>query len=198
MGAPACLVTASPEFEETEQSRPILLPETAAPDLRSVLDIEKTTTQSQTIEAQLAQSEDKGQPIQVRLYVDYGVPLGNLIGQQVFFGTDVTPFDASQPVRIAQADINPVQLDLGCHTATLIAAHEFDNPSGCPKRLADSSQLTWQILVREGESCSESTPPPAGEGCFCAPKDPAALEALVACPDIADNFDPSAVAEDSP
>lgn len=190
MGCPACLITAAPEFEDSEQSRPILLAETASPDPRAVIDFDIAVSQSQVVEAQLAPSNDKGQPIEVQLYVDYGQPLGKLIAQRVFAGADVPPYDVGQPVRIAQAEIfSP--LALGCHSLTLIVAHEFDNPSQCPKRLDDSSQLTWQLLVRDDEQCGD-------EGCACVPRDPADLESLVSCPDVANNFDPTKPEGQSP
>jgi hypothetical protein len=51
--------------------------------------------------------------------------------------------------RKVEEDWYPGQysVPLGCHTATLVVSHIFDDTTHCPVCASDSSALTWQVLA---------------------------------------------------
>jgi hypothetical protein len=60
------------------------------------------------------------------------------------------------PGMIDQAKARKVEEDwfpgqytvpLGCHTATLVVSHIFDDQTHCPVCASDTSALTWQVLA---------------------------------------------------
>src|SRR5262249_32212570 len=59
------------------------------------------------------------------------------------------------------------QVDPGCHTATLIASHIFDD-TGCPSCLDDYSTLTWQILRCDSSKPGDCDTLPVTGGASCA------------------------------
>ena len=160
MSCASCLVTSSPELEDPEQTAPELIASSAKPDLPEILVIEPGTSRV-TFSAEVRSEQDLGQPIFVRLYVDYGVESAR--DQPVldsFSGVELLPSSSAGPARRASVDAVIPDGFSGCHTYTLIVSHAFDQVTNCPERLADSSQLTWQALI-----CDDTgpCPPPIGD-----------------------------------
>jgi hypothetical protein len=101
-------------------------------------------------------SEDANQPIGVRLFIDYGFEAtdGNPYAE-VKPGAKVGPgsLDDVEP-RVATAKWSPSALFTGCHTVTLMLSHSFEDLTGCPTDLEDSSYLTWNVYVcKQNEPC---------------------------------------------
>jgi hypothetical protein len=156
----SCLVTSSPDFGSPERTPPFLVPDSADPDPRRVLVV--TSDTSRVDFSAVVRSEDDGDAVEARLYIDYGFVNG--AGQP--FRTSVTdnattlpPSTFDDDTRRAQVEWYPdsVPISPGCHRFTLIVSHGFDSRSGCPLELADSSQITWTVLYcAPGAEC----PPP--------------------------------------
>ena len=171
----ACLVTSVPQFDEPAQTPPFLVAAAADPDIREfvfVLDGEQRID----FRAEVL-SEDRGTPVQIALYIDYGQEnaAGNPFKRAIAEFPEITPGTLSQGARPVHAEwfLDSDDVAPGCHTITMMVTHEFDFRR-CPRRLADSSHLVWNILrCTSKESCAID---PATE---C----PSSAEApLVACP----------------
>ncbi len=142
-----CLVPSTTEFSEPEQTPPFLLGATADPDAREFLVVVDGESRKDFTASIL--SEDRGEPVQIALYIDYGRP--NVAGQPfknaITNFPEIAPGTMSDGPRAAHAqwfpDIHPV--NYGCHTITMMATHAFDFLD-CPKRLSDSSQLVWKVV----------------------------------------------------
>jgi hypothetical protein len=156
----SCLVISSPDFGSPERTPPFLVPDSADPDPRRVLVV--TSDTSRVDFSAVVRSEDDGDAVEARLYIDYGFVNG--AGQP--FRTSVTdnattlqPSTFDDDTRRAQVQwyTDSVPISPGCHRFTLIVSHGFDSRSGCPLELADSSQITWTVLYcAPGAEC----PPP--------------------------------------
>lgn len=147
MSASACLVTSSPTFEDPVQTKPFLDFEGAGPDPRQIL-VLSTDVSTTLFEAQL-RSEDAGEPVLVRMLVDYGTC--NVTGkpfQDSQQGLPVDPSTFSDTSRKAQHNATiENELTPGCHRLTLIATHEFNEATGCPADPDDFAQITWTVFV---------------------------------------------------
>lgn len=150
---PACLVTSTSEFEEPKQTAPFLLSSTADPDIREFVVI--VDSESRKDFKAFIVSEDRGQPVKVALYIDYGKP--NTYGQPfrdaLTAFPDIPPGSLSDGQRQVQAQLDSSTLENGCHTVTMVVTHEF-NYLACPKNPADSTQLVWKVLrCKSRETC---------------------------------------------
>lgn len=152
----ACLVTSVPEFDEPAQTPPFLVAAAADPDIREfvfVLDGE------QRIDFRAAVlSEDRGEPVQIALYIDYGQEnaAGNPFKRSIAEFPEILPGTLSQGARPVHAEwfLDSDDVSHGCHTITMMVTHEFDFRN-CPRSLADSSHLVWNILrCASKESCA--------------------------------------------
>lgn len=150
-----CLVASTPEFEKPERTPPFLLAATADPDIREFVLITDEEANIRNEFSAMVMSEDVGQPVKVALYIDYGEPNveGRPFHKALILFPEIPPGRMSDNPRQVRAHLYPEQenVEPGCHTVTMIVSHEFDY-SGCPKSLADSSQLTWTVL-----RCSSAT-----------------------------------------
>lgn len=169
----SCLVTSVPDFQDPVQTPPELVGASALPDNRQILVAEPGSRQ--TFSALVRSSEDAGDSIKVRLYINYGVDRGDDPPWSSLQTARELPPATGDEERLASATWNlPELLPLGCYTATLIVSHAFDEVSQCPEELKDSSQLTWLVHV-------------------CAPGACDSLDLLTcpqvtdACPDVADD-----------
>ena len=177
-----CLVLGAPDFQATPQTRPVLISDGTVPDVRSLVQ----ALPGQTIEfrAQVL-SEDGGLPVQVALYLDYGVP--NDIGfpfQQLASAFEKVPAAtlAEGPRPVAVRWTVGQNVAPGCHTITMIAMHELDTSNFCPADLkGDSSQLTWFVETCTAASVSPLSCTPEQAGCapFACPQPP-----LASCPSL--------------
>jgi hypothetical protein len=179
----ACLSTSSPQFDEPERTPPFLIAASADPDIREFLVVVDADTR-RDFNANVM-SEDRGAPIQIALYIDYGLsnPAGHPYKIAISDFQDVPPgtlADGPRPVRSQWfPEVNPVSP--GCHTITMMVSHEFDFRR-CPKRLSDSSQLVWRIL----RCSSEDLCPPIdlANDCPSAGENP-----LLSCPETSQDAD---------
>lgn len=143
----ACLVLSTPQFEEPEQTPPFLIAAAADPDPREFVLVLDEDNRKDFGAAVL--SEDRGEPVQVALYIDYG--LSNAAGHPFFRSIAEFPeipagTMASGPRAVStQWFLDTANVEPGCHTVTMIVTHEFDYRN-CPKLLSDSSQLVWKVL----------------------------------------------------
>jgi|HubBroStandDraft_6_1064221.scaffolds.fasta_scaffold274952_2 hypothetical protein len=158
---PACV-----SAEQTPQpTQPFLA--SAVPDPRQVLVVDTQALESSDapiVFSATVTSFDQ-QPIESRLYIDYGSfshgPAGppfvaSLPGSTLGAG----PPGATSGTITAEWFPNMVQVDPGCHTATLMVSHQFDDGPGglgCPTCDSDSSAITWQVLRCDSAvgNCSE-------------------------------------------
>jgi hypothetical protein len=153
--SPACLVTSTSEFQEPQQTPPFLVASTADPDIREFLIVVDGETRKDFSASII--SEDRGHPVKVALYIDYGEP--NVAGQPFRYSLtnfpDIAPGSLSDDSRRVQAQWFPeIQfVENGCHTVTMVVTHEFDFLD-CPKVPTDSSQLVWKVLrCKSRETC---------------------------------------------
>jgi hypothetical protein len=153
--SPACLVTSTTEFQEPAQTPPFLIASTADPDIREFLVVVDGETRKD-FSAEII-SEDRGQPVKVALYIDYGET--NVAGQPFRYSLtnfpDIAPGSFGDKPRRVQAQWFPdIQfVENGCHTITMVVTHEFDFLD-CPKVPSDSSQLVWKVLrCKSRETC---------------------------------------------
>jgi hypothetical protein len=154
----SCLITSTPDFGSVEQTPPFLLDASATPSSRDFLVIPADKV-FQEFSAEV-RSEDAGEPVEVVLYIDYGVENGAGLPYRRAIvnnaNVDAGSFDDAVP-RIASSKwypgIDPVVP--GCHSFTLMVSHSFDNQTRCPSDVSDSSQITWQAVVcATADDCS--------------------------------------------
>jgi hypothetical protein len=161
MASTACIITDPPQFTPPKHTVPFLVEATASPDAKAILAVDKqlfSTTQSVIqFSAEVVSQDDPTSAmtdftqVEGKLYIDYGLHGPNL--QQpfrfVFNGSPTLPSGAlGQTGRRITASWSPSLVDVapGCHTATLIVSHKFDDLSDCPVCPDDFSAITWQIL----------------------------------------------------
>jgi hypothetical protein len=163
--ASGCLVTADPVTYEPTQSPPIIVASALNPDPRGILLIGGDDGVPEFGITASIVSEDADESVKVALYVDYGIT--NALGQPFRFALQTFPelspgtlANGPRPlVGVRWVDgVFPIQS--GCHRLTLVATHEFDTATGCPKDLSDSSQVTWHF-----RQCDVGDCPPALENC---------------------------------
>lgn len=178
-----CLVTSVPEFEEPLQTPPFLVAEAADPDVREFVLVVDGDARKEFNAAVI--SEDRGKPVKVALYFDYGVENAakNPFKLALAEFPDVPPgtiADGKRPVS-AQWYLDSADVLPGCHTVTMMVTHEFDFRR-CPVTLADSSYLTWHIRrCTSKEQCGAIDP---FEVCPNSAEVP-----LIQCPDKATDAD---------
>lgn len=194
MSSPACLVTSTPSFDPPKKTRPFLVPSSADPDPRGVLIVDTVDLPTSFDFSANVVSNDEDQPIQVRLYFDYG--LTNVAGQPFLKSIGNPPSlppstmdDVSRPPAKARWFPGIEDVGYGCHTITMIVSHAFaDNE--CPACRNDSSHITWPIFRCDSskpmdtpcsvdfskcialtfqDKCSEDPDPDAGPACGAAP-----------------------------
>lgn len=157
MLAASCIITDVPQFEEDERTPPKLLPQEAKPLNQQLLFIPSDAL-SQTFSADVVSENDLDQEIQVRLFIDYGVVLSPLrplpYRSQVAQNAPVPPATTPNEERTASATWFQGQPQItGCHTFTLMVSHDFDESTGCPENLADSSEITWVAYICDSADC---------------------------------------------
>jgi hypothetical protein len=160
MSTTACLITDTPSFEPPKHTKPFLDPITADPSVRDVVVIDSvdlaTTSMSKTFSADVHSQDDPAdsngffRQVQVRLHIDYGNPVAEGFASR--FPISSPPLDPGgtldQTGRRASVAWYPsvYPVGRGCHTATLMVSHHFQDVSGCPTCNDDYTAITWQIL----------------------------------------------------
>lgn len=170
MSASACLITSDPTIEEPVPTKPFLEFETATPNPRQVLvinEIEDNFTVELTANVR---SEDAGRPVQVKAFLDYGKCFFGTPFSGEFYDADVAAGTFDETVRLASvsARFGATQLPAGCHRLTLMASHDFDPGTGCPKDPEDFSEITWIVYRCGPQGCGAFDPttcPPVEASC---------------------------------
>lgn len=168
MSTSACLVTATPQFEAPKETAPQLVVSTADPDTRFVVVVDdfelgvfpKTFSADVVSEDGLAKDGTMNRPVHFRLYIDYGSddytdPFLTFIDREP--PLDPGHIDDTTKRRASESwyPRAPPQVGNGCHTVTMMASHEFDDHTACPKDPTDFSMITWQVL-----RCDSTLKPP--------------------------------------
>lgn len=179
-----CLVLGSPPLDDPEQTPPFFLPATATPDLREIVTIpnELVAENEKVTFSAMFVSEDAGVSVRARYFLDYGIE--NAAGQpydDVETIREIEPATMADGPRRVQAEVSVaklVKLSPGCHTLTLMISHAFDDATGCPRNLDDSSQLTWFFTIcdRTGPGCDLSTCPKSSDNPASVSCEPVASE----------------------
>ncbi len=160
MFAASCIITTDPQFEPPEQLGPFFLPDRAIPDAREVRVIE--ATDSLITFSGFVQSEDVGQPLVSRLYVNYGSPFEgdvrlyqrNIVEKELAVGT------WDEGGRLVESNWTRNDWNTpGCHRFTLMVARDFKE-DGCPKVDGEYATLTWTVLICDPDlGCPVIDPP---------------------------------------
>lgn len=160
MLATGCLITDPPSFSAPKHTKPFLDAASASPDPRAVVVVDDvllaTSTPWQTFSANVISQDDPAdsnglfQNVLTNLYIDYGFDqIPGLPWRYSFGGTTLGPGTLDQSTaRPVSAKWYPTQfmVEPGCHTATLIVSHMFEEESKCPKCDNDYSTITWTVL----------------------------------------------------
>jgi hypothetical protein len=166
VSASGCLVLSTPnDVPPEKQTAPFLIAESAVPPLRSLpkFDVASGDPQDVTFTADVT-SNDAGSAVKPILLVDYGSldgPDPDLPWQFRKRADDVEPktfADEPRPVTVELPSSQIGRMSDGCHTITLMVTHAFDDVTGCPRCMADSSQLTWYFLKCNTEGEPDAVP----------------------------------------
>jgi hypothetical protein len=162
MSSSACLVVSPPEYEKPEPTAPFLVPSEAFPDLRSTILVDDETDFVEFGGAIV--SEDNGLPVHLALYIDYGDKnAADLPYRNVVYPFEPLPAgtlaDGPRKFQGKRWHLGVIPLLNGCHTATLMATHEFD-AKVCPAQATDASFLVWQVIrCEDATTCNEACEP---------------------------------------
>ena len=164
-----CLVTDVPDFAEPTPTRPFMIESTAIPATSELLFFEKDLMGSPFAPVDLnveVVSEDDGRPVFQRLFLAGRTPV-----------TTPRSFSAGPPLAAGSLSSDtrtltaasfrpPPETMVGCYELFWIATHENDF-SDCPADPADAAQISWTVLVCEGD-CEAADM----AGCFPDPQRP--------------------------
>jgi hypothetical protein len=161
LASTGCLITSTPQFKPQEHTPPFLVASSAFPDTRDVVKVDYGQPGTQTLKLQfyadvLSQDDPTDSSgvfttVSSALYIDYGVvaPSGAPFAWYIQTGAKLPSGTIDQTMRKVEEDWYPGQYNVqpGCHTATLVVSHIFDDQTHCPVCASDSSALTWQVLA---------------------------------------------------
>ncbi|APR85617.1 Hypothetical protein A7982_10966 [Minicystis rosea] len=170
-----CLITDPPQYNPPKHTRPFFDNATALPPLNSIVKVEGSAPTDITFEAFVFSQDDPVDPsspsdfqqVEVYLYIDLGlqdsIPYRYAIPPARLAPGATLDQGGRKVQRTWRPNLNTV--DYGCHTATLVAAHKFDD-TPCPACADDSSAITWQILRCSQGDCNTmpATGPQSCEG----------------------------------
>ncbi len=168
MSSTACLITDAPTYKAPDHTKPYLDPASADPSTRDVVIVDSvelaTTSVLKSFSADVQSQDDPAdstglfREVQTRLYIDYGFK-GNPQApwRYAFSGNTLPPggtLDTSTGRRVSASWAPGLNIvERGCHTATLVVSHMFQDVNNCPKCEDDYSTITWQIM-----RCDKSKP----------------------------------------
>jgi hypothetical protein len=197
-------VTNPPQFIPQKHTAPFLVAATAAPNVGTVKVVDTQDPQALahvTFAADVISQDDppdstgQFQEVHSRLFIDYGVEIA--VGMPFHYaipGTRLAAGTLDQTTgRRVSATWSPMADAVlpGCHTATLMASHLFDEQSMCPVCADDFSMISWQILFCDSSQGTCNALPIMGPGqCQAITTSCAAVEsksdAGSSCPDLVD------------
>jgi hypothetical protein len=157
MSTAGCLITSTPDFSPPQHTAPFLIASTAKPSADQVVILDSAYPGEKVFSAEVMSQDDPAggagqfQNVKVRLYIDYGITDPS---QPYFYAihstSELTPGTIDQTGRNVnvtwQWSTKSYAVDRGCHTATLIVSHAFDDQPECPTCDNDASTITWQVL----------------------------------------------------
>jgi hypothetical protein len=157
----ACLVTNPPQFDAPTPTPPFLLAQTAVPDVRTVVTLDRADASDAVFSAEVT-SQDDPTPgsgfnrVAVELLVDDGIGDGFGVtgvgtSQSNSLGTDL-------PVHVTLPGYIWRRLPAGCHRLTLMASHSFADGGPCPAVCGDFSAITWNALVCDSNAIDPALP----------------------------------------
>ncbi len=196
-----CLITDSPQFQVPQHTAPFLVAASASPDTRGIVRVDTSALTSEPFSADVVSQDDPAgsggqfQQVSSRLYIDYGFnEVPGLPFRYVLSGNTLQPgtLDQTSGRRVSVTWYPQVDtVTAGCHTATLVVSHLFDDVPGCWACNDDFSTLTWWVNACDSSmgTCTD-LPVMGATGC----PDPATLtscETVLAdagstCPEAAD------------
>jgi hypothetical protein len=156
-----CLITDPPQFKAQKHTRPFLVEATADPDPSrvKVVDAQPFIPFSAVVISQDDPADSTSsdfRQVHAWLYIDYGL---TALGSPLAYYRYLVPPNALD-VGATLDDTNRRltatwypginKVEPGCHTATLVVSHKFDDHQ-CPACDDDWSSITWQLL-----RCSDS------------------------------------------
>jgi hypothetical protein len=172
LASTGCLITSTPQFKAQQHTAPFLVPSSAFPDTRDVVVVDYGQPDAQNLKlpfsADVISQDDPSDSsglfttVSSALYIDYGVkaPSGGPFAWYIQTGGKLAPGMINQTAtRKVEEDWFPGQytVPIGCHTATLVVSHIFDDATHCPMCASDTSSITWQVLAcnsTNGEDCT--------------------------------------------
>jgi hypothetical protein len=171
LASTGCLITSTPQFKPQQHTAPFLVASSAFPDTRDVVIVDYGQPDAQNLKlpfsADIVSQDDPTDSsgvfttVSSALYIDYGVeaPSGAPFAWYIQNGGKLQGGMIDQSMaRKVEEDWYPGQyiVPLGCHTATLVVSHIFDDETHCPVCASDSSALTWQVLACNSVSVTGS------------------------------------------
>jgi hypothetical protein len=165
-----CLITETPQFTARPHTRPMLVEATASPDPGQILLIDGTVPMQEFYADVISQDDPANisspfEKVFSYLYLDYGIDGSSRPFRDVVQGSSLESGSLEQTKRKVSVDWYPddSRLNDGCHTATLIVSHKFDdlptrppNTPPCPLCDDDFSTITWKMLVcSNGGDCND-------------------------------------------
>jgi len=184
LSSAGCLVTSVPDYQPPEQTRPILMADTATPATWELLEFTRTGVNEPYPELPFSVevvSEDLGVDVQAKFFL---VARGALNTFQFGYAGGTLEAgsltDTGRTLRKGWSPSLAFEPTADCYTLFWVAAHAFDAQTGCPAPAADPdtgeprdpprddfSILTWTVLV-----CPDSTPCAATTLAKCLDGDP--------------------------
>jgi len=159
VGAPACLITAIPDFTPPARTRPEIITSDTyppSPAVGKVALFQPTAPSSSYTGIEFSAwvlSEDADQDVQTVLLIDYGDQSGVSNGPYRSFvpGEPLKAATMADGPREVAIQWQPQAQELvGCHTVTLLVTHQSQQKNHvyyCPADPSDASTLTWFAYV---------------------------------------------------
>jgi hypothetical protein len=159
MSTAGCLITSTPDFTAPQHTAPFLIASSAKPAADQVVTLDAAYPGDEVFSADVMSQDDPAggmgqfQTVHVLLYIDYGITFPGL-SQPYRYAIHSTSELPSGTIDQTGRNVSvtwawsggPYSVDRGCHTATLIVSHGFDQAPECPTCDDDASTITWQIL----------------------------------------------------
>lgn len=165
-----CLITETPQFTARPHTRPMLVEATAYPDPGKILLIDGSTVPVPFYAEVVSQDDPANASLPFEkvfsyLYLDYGIAGSSRPFRDAVQGSPLASGSIEESGRKVEVDWYPEdsRLNDGCHTATLIVSHQFDdsvtrplNTPPCPVCDDDISSITWTMLLcMNGGDCAD-------------------------------------------
>jgi hypothetical protein len=157
LAGPGCIVADPPEYGERQSTRPNVIIDATQPTTLFPIRLTKPGPGQQFSVA--IQSEDAGENLVLKFFVDYGLTGG---GYYQSFEVPTSTSATKTAVFVLDAD---ARITDGCHTLTMLTMHEssWDDLAKrpFPSRASDVSTTHWVLHVNVDPSVPPSCPGPS-------------------------------------